>query len=170
MSTPLLGTESAARAIARVKYTHDAMIDIVIANPSITQNKIAEHFGYTVPWVSRIFSSDAFQARLAERRDEIVNPALTASVEERIRGLAMQSLEVISEKLALTGNPDLAVKAFEISTKAAGYGARQQNVAVQNNFVVALPPKATDAQSWADAHRPSLGVVDVPAREVGGEG
>ena len=35
MSERLVGTESAAGAIARVKYSHDAMIDLIIANPAV---------------------------------------------------------------------------------------------------------------------------------------
>jgi hypothetical protein len=166
MSTPLNSTESAAGAIAKVRYTHDAMIDLVIANPSISQNEIAKHFGYTVAWVSRIFCSDAFQARLEARKAEIVNPALTASVEERIKGVAMQSLDIIAKKLEATENPDLAVKAFELTAKAAGYGARQDKLAVQNNFVVHLPSKANDPHAWAEAHRPGGGVIDAPVKEV----
>lgn len=166
MAEPLKGTESAANALARVKYSHDAMIDLVIANPRISQNEIAGYFGYTVPWVSRIFGSDAFQARLAERKAELVNPALTEAVEGRLKGLAMQSLDILEEKLQATRSADMAMKALEISTKAAGYGARQQNVAVQNNFVVALPPKSADAQSWAQAHRPEARVVEAETVEV----
>lgn len=161
MTEPLKGTESGANSIARVKYTHDAMIDLVIANPAIAQGEIAKHFGYTQAWVSRIFASDAFQARLAERKEELVNPIITANVQDRIQGLAMQSLQILEEKLESTRNPDLAVKVFELSTKAAGYGARKENVAVQNNFVVHLPNKIESAQSWADAHRPGAPMVDV---------
>lgn len=154
MSEPLQGTVSGANAIQRVKYSHDAMIDVVMANPSITQNELAKHFGYTVPWVSRIFASDAFQARLAQRKEDIVDPTLMACVKDRIEGLAMQSLQILEEKLAATKNPDLALKCFEISTKAAGYGARAQNVNTQNNFVVHLPNKIEDPHAWANAHRP----------------
>ena len=152
MSTQLQGTESAANAIARVNYSHDAMIDILIANPGITQNELAKMFGYTVPWVSRVTNSDAFLARLAERKTEIVDPALTASIDEKLRAVASKSLDVVLEKLALTNNPDLAMKALETTTKALGYGARQQNLSVQQNFVVALPSKVVDAAEWAAAH------------------
>lgn len=164
MTQPLEGTASGANAIARVKYTHDAMIDLIIAQPEIKQGELAKHFGYTQAWVSRIFASDAFQARLAQRKEEIVNPVLTQGVEDRIKGLAMQSLEIISEKLEATRNPDLALKAFELSTKAAGYGARQDKVQVQNNFVVALPPKVEDPQAWAAKHRGGE-IVDVQTVE-----
>jgi len=152
MATPLEGTASAANAVTRIKYTHDAMIELVIANPSISQNEIAKHFGYSVPWVSRVFCSDAFQARLAERKTELVDPTVVASVNERMQALAMQSLDILQNKLAATQNPDMAMKALEISTKAMGYGARQQNINTQNNFVVHLPNKIEDPHAWANAH------------------
>ena len=163
MSEPLLGTASAANAIARVKYSHDAMIDLLIANPAISQNELAANFGYTVPWVSRIMNSDAFQARLALRKEELLDPVIVASIEEKFRALASKSLDVVLDKLSVTNSAELGLKALEISAKALGYGARQQNLNVQTNFVVALPAKAADAGSWASAHSPHGQVIDAGA-------
>jgi DNA-binding MarR family transcriptional regulator len=154
MATALQGTESAAGAIARVRYTHDGMLDLILGNPTISQGQIASHFGYTQAWVSRIMNSDAFQARLAERKGELIDPTIVASIEEKLRALASKSLDVVLEKLTATGNPDTALKALEVTTKALGYGARQQNLNVQQNFVVALPGKAESAEIWAQAHGP----------------
>lgn len=139
---PLASTSSAAGAIQRVNYSHDAMIDVIIALPGCTQNTIAEHFGYSVGWVSRIMCSDAFQARLQARREEIINPGLVTTFEERLKGLAQQSLDILVDKLdevdPETGkraeNSGVALKCLELSAKALGYGARQTNVAVQTNF------------------------------------
>lgn len=162
MSTPLEGTESAASAIARVKYSHDAMIDLMIANPAISQGALAAEFGYTQAWVSRVVNSDAFNARLAERKTELVDPTIALTIEEKFKALASKSLDVVLEKLTVTQSADLGLKALEITSKALGYGARQQNVAVQQNFVVALPPKAQDAESWAAAHGPRGVVLEAP--------
>lgn len=159
MSEPLLGTASAALAIARVKYTHDAMIDLIIANPAMAQGQLATHFGYTGPWVSRIMNSDAFQARLAIRKADIVDPCLVASIDEKLRTMASKSLDLVIQRLELGVDFDSALKAVEISSKALGYGARQQNLTVQQNFVVALPPKAQSSAAWADAHGPQTLVV-----------
>lgn len=152
MAVPLEGTASAATAIARVKYTHDAMIDLIVANPAVSQADIAKHFGYTQPWVSRIMNSDAFQARLALRKEELVDPSIVASIDEKLRALASKSLDVVLEKLTATNSADIGLKALEISSRALGYGARQQNLNVQQNFVVALPPKAQSSEDWAAAH------------------
>lgn len=153
-SAPLEGTESAANAIARVKYSHDAMIDQMISNPAVSQGQLAAMFGYTQAWVSRVMNSDAFLARLAERKRDLVDPGIAFSLDEKFRALADQSLDILTEKLAVTKNPDTALKALELAGKALGYGARQQNLNVQQNFVVALPGKSASAQEWANSYAP----------------
>lgn len=169
MSEPLKGTESAALAIGRVSYTHDAMIDLIITNPAISQNAIAKHFGYSPAWVSRVFNSDAFQARLAVRKSDIIDPTIVLSMDEKLRALADQSLDILATKMALTQSAEMAFKALELSTKSLGYGARAQNVNLQQNFVVAMPDKAQDAAAWASKHAGgvlSAGQGRVPAQVV----
>lgn len=169
---PLEGTASGKDSILRVRYSHDAMIDLILQQPGISQGKIAEYFGYTEGWVSRVIGSDAFQARLASRKDEVVTPGVLAAMNEKLQGLAHQSMEIIAEKLQATKNADLALSTLEMTTKALGMGARvgQQNN-VQNTFVVALPPKSTNELQWAEeaqaeakrisTPRPQADVVDV---------
>lgn len=139
--------------LQRVHYTHDAMIDVIIAEPEILQKDLAARFNKSQWWISRIMGSDAFQAALAKRREEITDPFLIATIEERFNGLAMQSIDVLAEKLEATQNADLALKALDISSKALGFGARNSKGApVQNNFVVQLPPKAENSEEWAARH------------------
>jgi hypothetical protein len=117
-------------AIAKVRYTHDAMIDLIIANPCISQNQLAQEFGYTASWVSQIISSDAFQSKLAERTKDLVDPTIRATVEERFKGLVLRSLEILREKLDRPSAmiPDqLALRTFELASRAAGYGAKDQS-------------------------------------------
>ena len=112
--------------IAKVSYTHDAVIDLVIANPTLSQGQLAAHFGYTQGWLSQVMGSDAFQARLAARREEVVNPVLFATIEEKIKGLAYASLDVLQKKMEQPQVADgTALKAFELSSRALGYGAQQ---------------------------------------------
>jgi hypothetical protein len=147
------GYDQEGPRLHKLRYTHEAMIDIIIAEPGIKQNELAIRFGVSVPWVSRIIGSDAFQGALAKRREELTDPFLVATLEERMTGVAMQALDVIGEKLALTQNVDVALKAYDISMKALGFGAKTgSNTAIQNNFVVALPPKALNSTDWAKSH------------------
>lgn len=111
--------------IKRVSYTHDGMVDLVIGNPGIKQREIAAHFGYTEPWVSQIFASDAFQERLAARKNDIIDPTLRLSVEEHIRALLNRSLAVLDEKLhkpAAQVSDQLAIRAAEFGARALGLG------------------------------------------------
>lgn len=116
------------QAIARINYSHDGMIDLIIADPGISQNEIAAHFHYSAAWVSRVMSSDAFQARMAERTAQLVDPTLRLTVEQRFKALMLRSLEIIMEKLegpTAQVPAQLAIKALEVSARCAGYGARE---------------------------------------------
>jgi transcriptional regulator with XRE-family HTH domain len=125
------------QAIQKINYSHDGMINLIIANRGISQNALAAHFGYSASWISQVMSSDAFQARLLERAGEIEDPTLRATVEESLKGLVSRSMEILKRKLDepdVTKIPDnLAIRTLELSTRALGYGAREQTVAVQVN-------------------------------------
>lgn len=146
-------------AIAKINYSHDAMVDMIIANPGITQNALAAHFGYTAPWVSMIVNSDAFRERLAERKDDVVDPVLRMTLEERIRGAVDISLQVIQQKLLATENLNAAIRVLEHGSRALGYGARP-NVPVQvSTYVAIVPPKSLSAGEWQQTHAPSQAVT-----------
>jgi len=109
--------------IKRVSYTHDAMIDLIIAEPTLTQSQIGARFGYSRSWINVIMSSDAFKSRLAERRGEVVTPVLKASVEEQLEGLMRSSIQALETEMDKPNpDPNIAVKALGISSKALGFG------------------------------------------------
>jgi transcriptional regulator with XRE-family HTH domain len=121
---------SPKQAVRKVNYSHDGMINLILSNRGISQNELARHFGYSASWISQVMSSDAFQARLAERAAEIEDPTLRASAEEQIKGIHARSMEILREKLA--GNPadipdQLVMRSFEISSRALGFGARDNS-------------------------------------------
>ncbi len=141
--------------IKRTGYSHEAMIDVIIANPGIHQDELAVKFGYSVPWISRVIGSDAFQAALSKRREELTDPFLVATIEERLKGLASQSIDVIAKKLQDTQSADIALKALDLTTKAMGFGMRDRSAPsgpVTNNFVVALPGKSESSDAWSDKY------------------
>jgi hypothetical protein len=113
----------------KLRYTHEAVIDMIVADPGVSQNKLAATFGYTPGWLSTVMGSDAFKARLAERREEIVDPVLRMSLEERMKALVEKSLEVLAEKLsqpALQVPDNLALRAMELGAKSLGMGQKQE--------------------------------------------
>lgn len=116
-----------ATQIQKVRYSHDAMIDLIIENPWVHQNELAAHFGYSPAWISVVMATDMFKARLAQRREEVIDPALKASLEERFRAVVTKSLQVLQEKLEAPSVPDnLVLRAVELGAKALGLGGNAQ--------------------------------------------
>ena len=160
MATPLPGSKH-GYPIKKLRYTHDAMIDVLIENPSIKQYELAEMFGVTKEWISMLCCSDAFQARLAVRKTEIVDPELVASMKQRMEVLARKSMAVLMEKLDAPTEDipaSVALNALAISAKGIGLGGggggTQVNVdaRTQTHFVVAMPGKAATSKEWAAAY------------------
>lgn len=109
--------------LKKVSYTHEALIELIIENPMMDQNHLAAHFGYTPGWISNILASEAFQARMALRREEIIDPRLKASMKELFEGLARQSLEVLHKKLSQEQvSENVAIRCAELGAKALGIG------------------------------------------------
>ena len=143
---------AAPKGPKRIRYSHDAMIDLVIENPWIAQRDIAAAFGYTEGWVSQVFTSDAFAARLAERKDELVDPVIKASIEENFRAIVQQSLGVLRKKLeSPIVSDELALGVMNGAAKALGFGVKV-GPQINNNFVVQVPGKAASSAEWAAAH------------------
>lgn len=133
--TPLPSVPVRQGVIRKISYTHDGLIDMILAHPEFSQGQLAREFGYTQSWLSQVMASDAFKSRLAERKDALVDPVLRMQIEDRFKGLVERSFDVLMEKLSVPASqiPDnLALRAFEISSRAAGFGAKTQ-VAVQVN-------------------------------------
>jgi DNA-binding MarR family transcriptional regulator len=146
-----------SQVIAKVNYTHAALVDTIIAHPQISQKDLAAHFGFTQGWLSRILRSDAVREMIAARKAELVDPTIIASIEQNMEALAQRSMDVLMEKLDLpNASPDIAVKALEITSRALGYGAQKSGVNIQQNFVVAMPPKSVDGAAWVSDHSPRI--------------
>jgi len=137
--------------IAKVRYTHDAIIDEILVNPAISQGELAKNFGFTQAWISIIVNSDAFQERLRERKGELVDPKLVASIEARLDALARVSLDALLKKVEQ--HDRIPLKTMElVSIAKLGTGDRANRPAAplqQNNlYVVALPPQANNSREW----------------------
>jgi hypothetical protein len=145
----------------KIRYTHDGVIDMIIAEPQISQNEIAARFGYTPSWISTVMTSDAFKARLAERKSEIVDPVLRMNMEERFRAVTERSLAVLMEKLTQPASsvPDaLALQAANLGAKSLGFGVPQTQV----NVGIDLRGALEEAQARREARYGGLALVGAP--------
>lgn len=115
--------EGSREVIAKIRYSHMDMIDFILSNPGVSQNEIAARYGYTAGWVSRVMSSDAWQAAMQSRRTELVDPTLVATIDERFRNLTNRSLDRLLEKLdAPQVSDQVVLRAVELGAKAMGVG------------------------------------------------
>ena len=151
--------------IEKVSYTHQDMADFILANPAVSQNDLALRYGYRPHTISVIKNSDAFQVYLATRRAEIVDPVLTATVEDRMRAVTVRSLEVLQEKLEMPAHQvsdELALRAAQMGSKALGMGIAAAPPPPPTSNLIDLAERLTSL-----VRRPAnQGVVDVQAREV----
>ena len=133
---------------------HRAMADTILARPDITMAELGEQYGVSASWTNLIVNSVAFKRHLEKRRDEVINPIIIASTEERLQAVVNRSLDVIHEKLSKTPDQvsdNLALRALELSSKAMGLGqAKAATVVVEANHLdnlakrlVALRPRNT---------------------------
>ena len=151
--------------IQKVRYTHEDCIDLILAQPGISQNELAARYGYSPAWISVVINSDAFQSRLAARRAELVDPVLAATLNERFRALTVRSLEVLQEKLSLPSQavPDqLALQAAALGAKSLGLGVPQVQAAPASDNLAVLAERLRTFVRRTQTEE----VVDVTVREV----
>lgn len=149
----------------RLRYTHEDCIDFMIANPEVSQGALALRYGYSQGWMSLVINSDAFRARLAARRRELVDPTLEITLNERFNALTVKSLEVLQEKLS---KPESEVPA-QLALQAAALGARALGL---GQAPAPAAPSADELSTLAERlvaftrRSKEQGVVDVQVREV----
>lgn len=129
MQTTTTGAPARPTAAApRLNYTHEAMVDLIIAEPTVTTAELATIFGYSRGWISRVIASDSFQARYAARKSLLTDPIVAQSIDERLRGVAIHSLDLIREKLSSEESASYALDALGLATTAlAGPRGRKQS-------------------------------------------
>lgn len=148
-----------------LKYSHKALADAMLLNPSITGRQLAVLFGRTPQWVYLVQSTDAFQAYLSRRQEDLVDPSIRATLNERARALTLRSMEVMQEKLArpIDAIPDqFALRAFELAAKATALGGNAPPPPAPNpgEFLPELARRLEALRS------PAPQIVDVTSREV----
>lgn len=147
--------------VAKVNYSHEALADAILTNPAINQRELAAIFGYSEGWISQILASDSFQAFVADRKDQILDPILRGNIEEGMRGLVLQSMERLREKLAVDVSGDLSLEVLKSASKALGYGSRVQvDARVQHvhslvGVLSSLPPATRTVEPLQPAALPS---------------
>jgi hypothetical protein len=118
------------RQITKLTAAHDAMIDMILANPRITNEELAAQFDMGHTWVATLRHTDLFKRRMEDRREAVIDPVLIASIEEKIRAVTDMAVEHILEKLATKKADELTdqflLRAAEFGAKSMGLGSGEK--------------------------------------------
>lgn len=144
------------QTLQTVRYPHEGIIDEIVMNPAISQGELAKRFGYTQTWMSIVVNSDAFQERLRERKAELTDPKIVASINERLDAIAGKALEKIIDRL---DNPAANISHKDLVAIAKlGVGDKNTRVAApaiqQSLYVVNIPPPAQNSAQWLSDRTP----------------
>lgn len=152
--------------LQRLKYSHEAMAQMIVNNPTITANELAIAFRVSPAWISRVRNSCVFREHLAQLTKDVVHPVLLENLEQRFESLCMRSLEVLQEKMAQDSSKisdELALAAVGLSAKAKGLGGFGGKVAP-----APAPPAGNRIEEMAGRLRNlnRTEVIDVQARNL----
>lgn len=127
--------------IQKISPQHEEMINWLILNPTLSRPQMAAVFGVTTAWLSTVIHSDAFQAKLHARQDEVFSSAIVRPLQERLMGCAQVATDRLYERLNIEDDTAVILRSVEVLTKAVGQfkGEVKQPSAVQalmqqNNF------------------------------------
>lgn len=156
--------------VQRVVYSHQALVEQILTNPTATNIELGRVFGRTPQWISLVRNSDLFLELLAKRHNELVDPVVKASLDERLSMLTNRSLEVLLDKMAQPSEkiPDsLAIAAATFGAKAqaiGGFGSRviPEQIAPSSDRIERLAERLERLNGVAV--RPS-DIIDVETRE-----
>jgi hypothetical protein len=148
-------------AAAKPRLYHEMVIDRLLVDPTLEIKALAKEFGTSYQWMLILVNSDGFQKRFEDRRKEMVDPLVRATLADKMSAVASQSLDVLISKLEATSDAKLAAQVLDITSKALGYGAKSAAPPSSPvvNFVVQVPPKSRDASEWVTQYQPGVPAV-----------
>lgn len=110
-----------ALTLHKVHHIHEMIINDMIADPTVLQTELCARFGYSIGWMNRLINSDSFQARLAERRQELLDPQIRMRLKEKMESVVIQSLNTIQHKLnGPEASADLAMASLGVVQAGLG--------------------------------------------------
>jgi hypothetical protein len=154
----MLGEEkgSAPSALKRLSERHHALARNLASGMAPGEAGIVA--GYSGSRVSILQDDPAFRELIEFYRKDV--DATYRDLHQRLAGLALDATEELAERLEDTPEKfsvGQLMEAVKLGADRTGHGpAVGGAVAVQNNYVIALPPKAASTAAWRDSHAPII--------------
>jgi hypothetical protein len=157
---------SQSAALKRINPVHQRLADWLLehgGNSKGWSRRAAEAFGYSQPYLSTIYHSDAFQDYYQARCAEF-GQAISIGLAEKVNGLAGQALDVLAERLV--DQPDMPTsQVLEIADKAlkhAGFGGPKAGPAQVNNYILSSEDLASAQARMRGAQPKAIELEVVP--------
>lgn len=137
--------------MALKKPWHEVIIDLWLMDPLLTQREIAAKLGKTEAWLSILINNDAFRAKYAERKGELVDPEIVAKVEERLSAVTNKASDELLRRLTIAPS-SFTVKDLNqtvaSTTRALGMGVAKAPAVQQTLYVIPAPTERHTIDSW----------------------
>jgi hypothetical protein len=118
--------ETSAWVPQKFRYWYDGIIDLLLADPTLSQKEIAQRMGRHAVTIGMVMNSDLFRARYEQRR-LAQSTALQEKINDRIAGVAITSLELVKEQLDTKRTSVPLAELADVADKALsrlGYGGK----------------------------------------------
>jgi hypothetical protein len=153
LNFPINGRDEAANwQPKRYRYWYDNIIDILLAEPHLSQKEIALKLGRHAATIGMIMNSDLFRARYEQRRSA-KSLALQETLNGKLTATATLALEITEEVLRKKRDQVPLGELVDVADKALarlGYGPKVQSSSAQvvvNNATVVAPVSADELRS-----------------------
>lgn len=144
-------------------WWHGALIDWMLLNPDKIMRDAAKHFNVSENYISLLTGSDSFKLAYEKRRDALIGEVQKTTI-DRLRGLADQTIDCLSERIARERDTIALVEVRETMDsvlKACGYGQPKDARAgpqVTNNVIVVTADDLAHARELMLQRRKAIDV------------
>ena len=157
--------------IQRVSIKHEAILDHLMAYPTMKLGDVAAQFGVSQPWLSTVIHSDAFQALLRDKQG-IAFHHTVLPLREKMMAVAHQAFERIVDMLPMETEVKNLSSVAEGVLDRLGYGTKA-SVIVNNTHntthttqVNVLRSELEEAQKLlSKSQNPQIG--SIPSTAIG---
>lgn len=99
----------------RLTFAQEAMVDLVLQDPSVTSDELAEIFNSTRIAINKVINGQKFRDRVDERKFQLIDPAISKNLNERIRSVTIKTLDLVNERLDTNRNPEYALNVLRLT-------------------------------------------------------
>lgn len=143
--------------LKKIRPVHEHIMDVMLEHPDISLRELGIAVGYSVSYLSIMTNSDAFQARLAERKQQVARSGV--DLPNRMRAVAAVALDKLTDHVEHSEDPDFLRSTADMMLHRLGYAPQKAGGAV----TVQTGPQVQFVISRDDLASARGQIIDFPA-------